>query len=103
MLATWSDIHKKGRHAYVHAQSLSCVWLFGNPGSVAHQATVSMGFSRQEYQSELSFPPPSCQPRDTTGVSCASCINRRILYHWATWKTQARVHIQADNLDKTVG
>ena len=28
------------------------------PWSVAHQVTLSMGFSRQEYWSELSCPPP---------------------------------------------
>ena len=43
---------------YVHAQSLSHVWLFVTPRTVAHQAPLSMGFSRQEYCSELPFPPP---------------------------------------------
>ena len=28
------------------------------PWTVAHQAPLSMGFSRQEYQSGLPFPPP---------------------------------------------
>ena len=28
---------------------LSCVQLFGNPWTVAHQTHLSMGFSRQEY------------------------------------------------------
>ena len=28
------------------------------PWTVAHQAPLSMGFSRQEYWSELPFPPP---------------------------------------------
>ena len=28
----------------------------------------------------------SSQPRDQTHLSCVSCIGRRILYHWATWK-----------------
>ena len=36
----------------------SCVWLFSNPWSVAPQAPLSMGFSRQEYWSELPFPSP---------------------------------------------
>ena len=34
----------------------SHVWLFVTPWTVAHQAPLSMGFSRQEYWSELPFP-----------------------------------------------
>ena len=39
-------------HTCVHAHLLSHVWLFATPWSVAHQAPLSMGFSRQEYCSE---------------------------------------------------
>ena len=35
---------------------LSCILLFGTPWTVAHQAPLSMGFSRQEYCSGLPFP-----------------------------------------------
>ena len=37
---------------------LSCVQLFAILWTVAHQAPLSMGFSRQEYWSGLPFPPP---------------------------------------------
>ena len=37
---------------------LSCVQLFMTPWAVAHQTPLSMGFSRQEYWSVLSFPSP---------------------------------------------
>jgi len=37
---------------------LSRVQLFENPGIVAHQVSLSMGFPRQGYWSELPFPPP---------------------------------------------
>ena len=37
---------------------LSCVRLFATPWTVAHQASPSMGFSRQEYWSGLQFPSP---------------------------------------------
>ena len=37
---------------------LSCVWLFVTPWTVACQAPLSMGFSRQEYSSGLPFPSP---------------------------------------------
>ena len=38
--------------------SLSRAQLFVTPWTVAHQAPLSMGFSRQEYWSRLPFPPP---------------------------------------------
>ena len=37
---------------------ISCGWLFATPWTVARQAPLSMGFSRQEYWSELLCPPP---------------------------------------------
>ena len=37
-------------------KSLSRVQLFATPWTVAHQAPLSMGFSRQEYWSGLPFP-----------------------------------------------
>ena len=43
-------------------KSLSRVQLFATPGTVAHQAPPSMGFSRQEYWSELPFPSPGDLP-----------------------------------------
>ena len=39
------------------ASCLSRVWLFATPWTVAHQAFLSMGFSRQEYWSGLPGPP----------------------------------------------
>ena len=42
----------------VHAKSLSRVRLFAIPWTVAHQAPLSMEFSRHEYWSGLSFPSP---------------------------------------------
>ena len=38
------------------------VQLFASPGTVAHQAPMSMGFSRQEYWSGLPFPSPGDLP-----------------------------------------
>ena len=37
---------------------LSHVRLFATPWTVAHQAPLSMGFSRQEHRSGLPFPSP---------------------------------------------
>ena len=44
------------------AQSLSCVQIFVTPWTVACQAPLSMGFSRQEYWSRVPFPPPGDLP-----------------------------------------
>ena len=46
-------------------QSLSRVQLFATPWTVAHQAPLSMGISRQEYWSGLPFPIPGDLP---TGI-----------------------------------
>ena len=40
----------------------SCVRLFVTPWTAAHQAPLSMGFSRQEYWSGLPGPPPGDLP-----------------------------------------
>ena len=40
------------------AKSLSRVWLFVTPLTVAYHAPLSMGFSRREYWSGLPFPSP---------------------------------------------
>ena len=40
-------------------KSLSRVWLLATPWTVAHQAPLSMGFSRQEYWSGVPLPSPS--------------------------------------------
>ena len=51
----------------------SPVQLFATPWTVAHQAPLSMGFSRQEYWSELPFPPPRDLPNP--GIEPASLMS----------------------------
>ena len=46
------------RYLPLEVKSLSLVRLFATPWTVAYQAPPSMGFSRQEYWSGLSFPSP---------------------------------------------
>ena len=43
-------------------ESLSCVRLFVTPWTVAHQVSLSIGFSRQEYWSGLPFLSPGYLP-----------------------------------------
>ena len=40
----------------------SCVQLFSNPWTIAHQAPLSMVFSQQEYWSGVPFPSPRDPP-----------------------------------------
>ena len=49
------------------------------PWTVAHQAPLSMEFSRQEYWSGLSFPSPEDLPN--SGIEPGSPHCRQILYH----------------------
>ena len=42
----------------VKVKSLSRVWLIATPWTAAHQAPLSMGFSRQEYWSGVPLPSP---------------------------------------------
>ena len=55
---------------------LSSVQLFATPWTIAHQAPLSLGFSRQEYWSGLPFPPPG----DLLIQGWNSCL--LCLLHW---------------------
>ena len=60
----------------------SHVQLFVTLWTVAGQAPLTMGFSKQEYWSGLSFPPPRHLP--SPGIepkSQVSFIGRWVLYH----------------------
>ena len=68
----------------------SVVWLFATPWTVAHQATLSMGFPRQEYWSGLPFPSPGDLPHP--GIKPASLrslpLPVGLLTTNATWEDQ---------------
>ena len=51
-------------------KSLSCVRFFATPGTVAYQAPLSLGFSREEYWSGLPLPSPGDLPNP--GIKPAS-------------------------------
>ena len=54
--------YKLNKVKWKKVKSLSRVWLFATPWTVAYQAPPSMGFSRQECWSGLSFPSPGDLP-----------------------------------------
>ena len=74
------------------AQSLSHIQLFAAPWTAAHQALLSMGFSRQEYWSGLPFSPPGDLP--DSGIeptSPAWQADSLLLSHQNQLKTQIQL------------
>ena len=57
---------------YINVCVLNCVWLFATLWTVALQAPLSMGFSRQKYWSWLPWPPPGDLPN--TGIKPTSPV-----------------------------
>ena len=73
----------------VCAWSLSRVWLFATPWTVAHQAPLSMGFSRHEYWSGLPFPSGDLPDPGIKPVSPASpALAGGFFTTSATWQAQ---------------
>ena len=58
----WKWKHNNPKPVKVKVKSLSRVRLFATPWTVAYQAPLSMGFSRQECWSGLPFPSPGDFP-----------------------------------------
>ena len=76
------------RKLTVCAQSLGHVRLFATPRTAAHQAPLSMGFSRQEYWSGLPFLSPGYLPKagmkHVSPVSPALQEDSLPLSHWGS-------------------
>ena len=68
----------KPDHMSAVLSHFNCVWLFGTPWTIAHQAPLSVGFSRQEHWSGLpcsspgDLPYPGIEP--TSPLSPASML-----------------------------
>ena len=69
----------------------SHVWLFVTPWTIALQAPLSMGFSRQEYWNELPWPPPEDLPN--TGIKPVSLMSPALIggflttsASWEAWE-----------------
>ena len=72
--------------------SLSRVWLCVTPWTVAHQAPLSVKFSRQEYWSGLPFPPPGDLP--DPGIEPTSLTSPALAFFtiWATREAHTAVY-----------
>ena len=70
--------------------------------TAACQAPLSMGFPRQEYWSELPFPPPGDLPNpgmEPKSPRSPVSIGKWILYRWATWlKLQVWPDLSPENI-----
>ena len=97
-----SKITWNSNRCFMHASFvLTCLvmqsCLIVIPWTVAFQAPLSLGFSRQEYWSRLPFPSPGIsQPGDRTSVSWCLLHCRLILYplsHWGLVALAFPVHL----------
>ena len=76
-------------------------WLYATPWTVAHQAPLSMGFSRQEYWSGLpcptpgDFPDPGMEPTSLTSPALAGSF-LTISTTWETTHTHTHTHTHKD-------
>ena len=70
------------------AESLSRVWLSVTPWTVAHQAPLSVGFSRQEHWSGLPRPPPGDLP--DSGIEPASLVSTELAGALCTAETRSK-------------
>ena len=72
-------MQSKGLSRETEVKSLSRVGLFVTPWTVAYQAPLSVGFSREEYWSGLPFYPPGVLPDPGMGAT-VSYNGRHVLY-----------------------
>ena len=86
---SWVQLHQMCK-----LSDLSHVWLFATPWTVAHQALLSMGFSRKEYWSGLPFLSSGDLPHPGSNLCLLHC--RQILYLWAT-REAPWVHLPLHN------
>ena len=76
----------------VKVKSLSRVQFFSISRTVVYQASLSMGFSRQEYWSGLPFPSPGDLP-DPGIEPGSSALEANTLTSEPPWKPLITIHI----------
>ena len=74
------------------AQSLICVQLFVTPWTVAHQTSLSMEFSRQEYWSGLPFPIPGDLP--CPGIKPVPSVSPALASRFFTTEPSGRLRLK---------
>ena len=81
----------------VKVKSLSCVWLFVTPWTVACQAPSVHGISQARILEwiAISFSRGSSWPRNWTH---SPCVGRPVFYHWTAWE----VHLRTDTIGNSL-
>ena len=70
---------------FSHVQFFATLW------TIAHQASLPLGFSRQEYWSGFPCPPPRDLPDQGSNLgSMSPALAGRFLTTSATWEAQGR-------------
>ena len=82
---------------------LSRVWLYETPWTVAHQAPLSMEFSRQQYWIASPFPSPGDLPNKTTGPkqSCLYYIPHHQAEIWLQFRLLQKWNLKPGPLEIT--
>ena len=102
MQCTWFGVHTRAcACVWVCVPScFSCVWLFATPWIIAHQALLSMGFSRQDHWSRLPCLPPRDLPNP--GIQPVSLMSPvlegRFFTSSTTWEDPFSQHTQIKNI-----
>ena len=91
ILVEWIPVQKYGVIIHVCVLShFSRVWLFMTLWTIARQAPLSMGFSRQEYWGRLPCPPPGDLP--DPGIEPISLVSPALVGGFftttATWESK---------------
>ena len=75
----------------------SHVWLFGTHWTAAHQAALSMWFSRREYWNGLLCPPPGDLPNQGNGSASltSAALAGRFFTTSATWEAQNSIQFSS--------
>ena len=89
----------------MHAKSLQSCPTLCDPWTAAHQAPLSMGFSRQEYWSGLSFPSPGDRPNPgikprSPELQADSLVAQTVKHLPTIRETRVRSLSQEDPLEK---
>ena len=84
----------------MHAQSLSCVWLFATSWTVAHQAPLSVEFFRQEHWSRL----PLHSPRDlpSRGIQPATLKSPALVGSFFITAPPGKPYVYGDDCRRSV-
>ena len=87
----WYSDFSFSRHMHAMLSCFSHVQLFLTLWTVAHQAPLSMEFSKQEYWNGLSFPSPGDLPDQ--GLNPGLLCYRQILYHLSHQGIPIYIHL----------